>query len=255
MTTDILGTRRGASLELAFNRPARRNALTNAMYDALSEALAAAERDEGVRAIVFHGDEQAFTAGNDLADFLERPPAGEDSPVFRFIQAVLAGSKPLIAAVNGNAVGIGTTLLLHCDLVYAGENAKFSLPFAGLGLLPEFASSYTLPRIAGYHRAAEMLLLGEPYGAQQALAAGFVNRVLPPAETLPAARAAADRICALPAKSVRLTRQLLREVDRAPIAARAVEEARHFREMLGEPPAREAMSAFMQKRKPDFSKT
>jgi len=254
MTTDILGTRRGASLELAFNRPARRNALTNAMYDALSEALAAAERDEGVRAIVFHGDEQAFTAGNDLADFLERPPAGEDSPVFRFIQAVLAGSKPLIAAVNGNAVGIGTTLLLHCDLVYAGENAKFSLPFAGLGLLPEFASSYTLPRIAGYHRAAEMLLLGEPYGAQQALAAGFVNRVLPPAETLPAARAAADRICALPAKSVRLTRQLLREVDRAPIAARAVEEARHFREMLGEPPAREAMSAFMQKRKPDFSK-
>ena len=254
MTTDILATRRGASLELAFNRPARRNALTNAMYDALTEALAGAERDEGVRAIVFHGDEQAFTAGNDLADFLERPPAGEDSPVFRFIQAVLAGTKPLIAAANGNAVGIGTTLLLHCDLVYAGENAKFSLPFASLGLLPEFASSYTLPRIAGYHRAAEMLLLGEPYGAQQALAAGFVNRVLPPAETLGAARAAADRICALPAKSVRLTRQLLREVDRAPISARALQEAQHFRQMLGEPPAREAMSAFMEKRKPDFSK-
>lgn len=248
MTTDILATRRGASLELAFNRPARRNALTNAMYDALTEALAGAERDEGVRAIVFHGDEQAFTAGNDLADFLERPPAGEDSPVFRFIRAVLAGTKPLIAAANGNAVGIGTTLLLHCDLVYAGENAKFSLPFAGLGLLPEFASSYTLPRIAGYHRAAEMLLLGEPYGAQQALAAGFVNRVLPPGETLGAARAAADRICALPAKSVRLTRQLLRAVDRAPIAARALEEAQHFRRMLGEPPAREAMSKFFDKK-------
>jgi enoyl-CoA hydratase/carnithine racemase len=248
MTTDILATRRGASLELAFNRPARRNALTNAMYDALSEALAGAERDASVRAIVFHGDEQAFTAGNDLADFLERPPAGEDAPVFRFIQAVLAGGKPLIAAVNGNAVGIGTTLLLHCDLVYAGENAKFSLPFASLGLVPEFASSYTLPRIAGYHRAAEMLLLGEPYGAQQALAAGFVNRVLPPAETLPAARAAADRICALPAKSVRLTRQLLRQVDRAPIAARALEESHHFREMLGEPPAREAMAKFLDRK-------
>jgi enoyl-CoA hydratase/carnithine racemase len=255
MTTDILATRRGATLELGFNRPARRHALTNAMYEALTAGMLDAERDEGVRAIVFHGDEQAFTAGNDLADFLERPPRGEDAPVFRFIQSVLAGSKPLIAAVNGNAVGIGTTLLLHCDLVYAGENARFSLPFAGLGLLPEFASSYTLPRIAGHHRAAEMLLLGDAYGAHQALAAGFVNRVLPPAETLPAARAAADRICALPAKSVRLTRQLMRAAGREAIAARAVEEANHFRQMLGEPAAREAMSAFMEKRKPDFSKT
>src|SRR6187402_114349 len=170
MTSDILATRRGASLELAFNRPARRNALTNAMYAALSEALLAAERDEGVRAIVFHGDEQAFTAGNDLADFLERPPTGEDAPVFTFIRAVLGGTKPLLAAVNGNAVGIGTTLLLHCDLVYAGDNARFSLPFASLGLLPEFASSYVLPRIAGHHRAAEMLMLGEPFGPAQAMA-------------------------------------------------------------------------------------
>jgi enoyl-CoA hydratase/carnithine racemase len=248
MSTDISPARRGPTLELGFNRPARRNALTNAMYEALTEALLEAERDEGIRAIVFHGDEQAFTAGNDLADFLERPPRSEDAPVFRFIRAVLAGTKPLLAAPNGNAVGIGTTLLLHCDLVYAGDNARFSLPFASLGLLPEFASSYVLPRLAGHHRAAEMLLLGEPYGAQQALAAGFVNRVLPPAETLPAARAAADRICALPAKSVRLTRQLLRAAWREPISARASEEARHFGQMLEEPPAREAMSKFLDRK-------
>jgi len=254
MTTDILATRRGASLELAFNRPARKNALTNAMYEALTAAVREAEQDPGVRVVVFHGDDQAFTAGNDLGDFLEHPPRGEDAPVFRFIRAVLAGTKPLVAAVNGPAVGIGTTLLLHCDLVFAGVNARFILPFASLGVLPEFASSYVLPRLAGHHRAAEMLLLGEPFDAQRALAAGFVNRVLPAAETLPAARAAADRICALPEKSIRLTRALLRAGDREAIAARAAEEGAHFGRMLGEPAAREAMAAFMEKRKPDFSK-
>ena len=254
MTTDIQATRRGASLELAFNRPARKHALTHAMYETLTAAVLEAERDAGVRVILFHGDEQAFTAGNDLGDFLEHPPRSEDAPVFRFIRAVLAGTKPLVAAVNGPAVGIGTTLLLHCDLVYAGENARFILPFAGLGLLPEFASSYLLPRLAGHHRAAEMLLLGEPFDAERALAAGFVNRVLPAAETLPAARAAADRICALPEKSIRLTRALLHAGDKEAIAARAAEEGAHFARMLGEPAAREAMAAFMEKRKPDFSK-
>ena len=252
--TDILATRRGATLEIAFNRPARRNAITTAMYDAMTGALRSAEADAGVRVVLFHGQEDAFTAGNDLADFLERPPRGEDSPVFRFIEAVLAGTKPLVAAANGPAVGIGTTLLLHCDLVYAGANARFSLPFTHLGLVPEFASSYVLPLLAGYHRAAEILLLGEPFGVEQAQAAGFVTRVLAPAETLAAARAAADKICALPSKSIRLTRALLRETHRAAIEGRARAEGARFLEMLGEGPAREAMSAFLQKRKPDFSK-
>ena len=252
--TDILATRRGATLEIAFNRPARRNAITTAMYDAMTGALRSAEADAGVRVVLFHGQEDAFTAGNDLADFLERPPRGEDSPVFRFIEAVLAGTKPLVAAANGPAVGIGTTLLLHCDLVYAGANARFSLPFTHLGLVPEFASSYVLPLLAGHHRAAEILLLGEPFGVEQAQAAGFVTRVLAPAETLAAARAAADKICALPSKSIRLTRALLRETHRAAIEGRARAEGARFLEMLGEGPAREAMSAFLQKRKPDFSK-
>lgn len=253
-TTDITTTRRGATLEIALDRPARKNAITTAMYEAMAAAVRGAEGDDGVRAILFHGSEQAFTAGNDLADFLERPPRGEDAPVFRFIEAVLACTKPLVAAVNGPAVGIGTTLLLHCDLVYAGDNARFSMPFTSLGVVPEFASSYTLPLVAGYQRAAEMLLLGEPFGPAEALAAGFVTRVLPAAETLGAARIACDKLCALPAASIRLARKLMRDAHAAAILAQARAEGAHFSRMLDEPAAREAMSAFMQKRKPDFSK-
>ena len=250
MTTDILTARRGAVLAIGFNRPARRNALTHAMYEALESAMRAAEGDDAVRAILFHGQPDVFTAGNDIADFLERPPAGEDAPAFRFIDSVLACTKPLVAAVNGPAVGIGTTLLLHCDLVYAGDNARFSLPFTHLGVVPEFASSYVLPLVAGYQRAAELLLLGEPFGPDQALAAGFVTRVVPAAESLAAAQAAADKLCALPAKSIRLTRALMRAGHREAIRAQVRTESAHFREMLGEGPARAALAAFMQKRKP-----
>ena len=252
--SEITTTRRNAVLEIAIDRPARKNALTHAMYEALAAAVRAGEKDEDVRAMLFHGSEAAFTAGNDIADFIERPPAGPEAPVFQFISSVLATSKPLVAAVTGPAVGIGTTLLLHCDLVYAGDNARFSMPFTGLGLLPEFGSSYVLPLIAGYHRAAEMLLLGEPFGAEQALAAGIVTKVVPAAEALSTARAAADKLCALPAKSVRLTRSLLREAHRDALIARVRAEADHFRDMLAEPAAREALTAFMEKRKPDFSK-
>ena len=254
MTPEIRTSRRGATLEIALDRPSRKNAITTAMYQAMAEAVRGAESDDGIRAILFHGSDEAFTAGNDLADFLERPPRDEGAPVFRFIDAVLAGTKPLIAAVNGPAVGIGTTLLLHCDLVYAGENARFSMPFTSLGVVPEFGSSYALPLVAGYQRAAELLLLGEPFGPQQAIAAGFVTRVLPAGETLAAARAAADKLCALPAGSVRLTRALMRGAHAQAIVAQARTEGAHFAKMLDEPAAREAMSAFMQKRKPDFSK-
>jgi len=254
MTAEIRIARRGNTLEIALDRPARKNAITTAMYTAMADAVRDAEADADVRAILFHGSDEAFTAGNDLADFLERPPRDEGAPVFRFIEAVLACTKPLIAAVNGPAVGIGTTLLLHCDFVYAGDNARFSLPFTSLGLLPEFGSSYTLPLVAGYQRAAELLLLGEPFGPEQAMAAGFVTRVLPAKETLAAARAAADKLCALPAKSIRLTRSMMRAAHAQAILAQARAEGAHFGQMLEEPAAREAMSAFLQKRKPDFSK-
>ena len=252
---DILTARDGAVFAIEFNRPQRRNAITAQMYTQLAEAIEQAEADAGVRAILIHGQAEAFTAGNDIEDFMRRPPAGEDTPVFRF-QRVLSGArKPVVAAVNGPAVGIGTTLLLHCDLVYAGDNARFQLPFVSLGVVPEFASSYLLPLVAGYQRAAELLLLGEPFDAQKALQAGFVTRVVPSAETLDVAFAAAQKLCALPEKSVRVTRALLRDAHREAIARRIELEGEHFRAMLGEPAAREAFAAFLEKRKPDFSRS
>jgi enoyl-CoA hydratase/carnithine racemase len=248
----IVLERRGAVLGIGFDRPGKRNALTAAMYTAMAQPLAAAESDEGVRAIVFHGNPEAFTAGNDLEDFLQRPPQGDDAPVFVFLLAVARGTKPLLAAVNGPAAGLGTTLLLHCDLVFAGDNARFSLPFVQLGLVPEFGSSYLLPLVAGTTRAAALMLLGEPFDAQAARDAGIVTRVLPAAESLEAAWAAAQKLARLPRKSVALTRSLLRAAHREEIERRLREESAHFRAMLGEPAAREALAAFMEKRAPVF---
>jgi enoyl-CoA hydratase/carnithine racemase len=251
---DIVTSRDGAVLAIEFNRPQKKNAFTSDMYVALAAALREGERDDTVRAILFHGQPGVFTAGNDLEDFMKRPPQGADSPVFHFLEAASEAAKPLIAAVNGPAVGIGTTLLLHCDLVYAGDDARFRLPFASLGLVPEFASSYLLPLVAGYQRAAELLLLGEAFDAQKAYAAGFVTAVVPAAQALDTARAAARKIAALPVKSVRLTKALLKDAHRAAVRNQLQVEGDHFREMLGEPAAREALAAFLEKRAPDFSK-
>ena len=251
---DIVASREAGVQRIAFNRPARRNAITAAMYDLLSAALREAEADESIRAIVIHGQDDAFTAGNDLEDFIRQPPLGDDTPVFRFLRVMSAARKPIVAAVNGSAVGIGTTLLLHCDLVYAGDNARFQLPFVGLGLVPEFASSYLLPLVAGYHRAAELLLLGDPFDAAKASECGFVTRVVPAAETLETALHSAKRLAALPPKSVRLTKELMKAGHGDAVQARIAAEGAHFRAMLGEPAAREALAAFMEKRKPDFGK-
>jgi enoyl-CoA hydratase/carnithine racemase len=248
-STEILTERRGAVLAIAFHRPEKKNALTAGMYAAMAQAVAAAEADAGVRVVLFHGAPDVFTSGNDIEDFLERPPTGENPPVFRFLQAVSHAAKPIVAAVNGPAVGLGTTLLLHCELVYAGDNARFVMPFTSLGLVPEFASSYLLPLVAGYPRAAEWLLLGEPFGPAEALAAGLVTRVVPAAQTLDVAWQAAERLAALPEKSVRLTKELLKSAHREQIDRQLATEGRHFLEMLGEPAARAALAAFMQRRK------
>ena len=237
---------------IQFNRPSKKNAFTAAMYQAMSEALAEAERDASVRAILFMGNAEAFTAGNDLEDFVNDPPMSPDAPVFRFMQAVTEAAKPLVAAVAGNAVGIGTTLLLHCELVYAADNAKFALPFSRLGLCPEFASSFLLPQLAGYQRAAEALLLGEAFGAEEAYDMGLVNRVLPKDELFAFAQAQAGKLAALPAASVRITKRLMKSQQQAVVAAQMAEEIRNFAAMLPAPAAREAVSAFLEKRKPDF---
>jgi enoyl-CoA hydratase/carnithine racemase len=219
------------------------------MYAAMTAHVAEAERDESIRAVIFHGLPEAFTAGNDLEDFAQRPPQGQETPVFRFLHTVSAAEKPLVAAVTGPAVGIGTTLLLHCDLVYAGDNARFSMPFVHLGLVPEFASSYLLPLVAGYQRAAELLLLGEPFDAQKAYEAGFVTRVVPAAEALDTAWREATKLAALPPKSVRVTKSLMKSRHAEMVRSQLAAEGEHFRTMLTEPAARAAFAAFFARRK------
>ncbi len=242
----------GGVATLAFSRPEKKNAITAAMYQSLADALHAAGRDDAVRVIVITGDGGCFTAGNDLEDFLRRPPQGNDSPVAQFMHALAGTAKPVIAAVPGLAIGIGTTLLLHCDLVYAADGAKFAMPFAQLGLCPEFASSVLLPRLAGYPRAAEMLLLGEAFDAQEAQRIGLLNRVLPAAELMPFVEARAAKLAALPAQSLRLTKQLMKADGASSVDAAMASEMRHFLQLLDGPDAKEAFAAFLEKRKPQF---
>ena len=252
-TPDIKVEVRDRVLSIELARLDKKNALTGAMYGAMAEALARAEADAQVRAILIHGTRDCFTAGNDLKDFLNRD-AGGPSPAFQFITGLPKLAKPLIAAVGGPAVGIGTTLLLHCDLVYASPNARFQMPFVPLGLVPEAASSLLLPMIAGYQRAAELLLLGQPFAAEKAMAAGFVTEIVPEAELLERARSAALAVAALPPASVRLSKQLMKRALAGPVAEQMAEEGRIFAERLQSGEAKEAMTAFFEKRKPDFSR-
>jgi enoyl-CoA hydratase/carnithine racemase len=251
---DVLISKENGILTITFNRPDKKNAITAAMYQTIADALMDAECDAEVRAILFTGKLEIFTAGNDLDDFLKNPPQSTKSPVYQFIQNLSHTTKPVIAAVSGPAVGIGTTLLLHCDFVYAADNARFSMPFAKLGLCPEFASSLLLPQIAGYQRAAEKLMLGDAFSAQEACAMGFVNKVLPPSEVLAFAQAQAAKLVALPASSLCATKRLMKGKQIAAVEAKIKEESVHFSEMLVSKEAKEAFTAFFEKRKPDFTK-
>lgn len=252
---DILTNKADGILTIAFNRPEKKNAITSAMYRTMADAIRDAESDAAVRALLITGKPEVFTAGNDLEDFLKNTSADvADLPVAHFMRALSTAAKPVVAAVAGNAVGIGTTLLLHCDLVYAAENAKFAMPFTQLGLCPEFASSLLLAQMAGYHRAAEKLMLGEAFSAQEACEMGLVSRVLPLADLLPFAHGQAVKLAALPASSLRTTKRLMKEGQVAAIAARMTEENKHFGDMLGSQEAKEAFAAFFEKRRPDFSK-
>jgi enoyl-CoA hydratase/carnithine racemase len=251
--SDILVHTEAGVCTLTFNRPDKKNSLTAAMYSALADALQLAQDDAAVRCVVFQGSENIFTAGNDIGDFLHSPPATLDSPVFRFLRGIAQFPKPLVAAVCGPAVGIGTTLLFHCDLVYAGDNAAFSMPFVNLGLCPEAASSLLVPQMLGYHRAAEALLLGEPFMAEAALEVGLVNRVLPPLEVAGYAQTVARKLAAKPISSLIETKRLMKKGQTAQVLAVMGEEGQSFGRMLREPAAREAFGAFMERRKPDFS--
>jgi enoyl-CoA hydratase/carnithine racemase len=204
--------------------------------------------------LVFQGHEAVFCAGNDIAAFLHNPPSSQDAPVFRLLRNIAAFPKPVLAAVAGPAVGIGTTLLFHCDLVYAGDNAAFAMPFVNLGVCPEAASSLLAPQMMGYHRAAEALLLGEPFMAEAALEIGLVNRVLPPTEVNSYVQAQARKLAAKPLSSLLETKRLMKTGQAALVQKQMNEEAASCGRMLTEPAAKEAFGAFMEKRKPDFSK-
>ncbi|HVK31968.1 MAG TPA: enoyl-CoA hydratase [Burkholderiaceae bacterium] len=241
-----------ATIEIA--RPEKKNALTVEMYQAMADAIDAAAADAAVRALLITGQPGIFTSGNDLQDFLNRPrPNIGESPVFRFMHALIACDKPVVAAVTGGAIGIGVTMLLHCDFVYVSDEARLAMPFTSLGLVPEFASSLIVPQLMGGRRAAEKLLLGDPFNGEAAVECGIANAVLPAGEVAAHARRVAERFNAMPPGAVRDSKRLMRDPQRAAWLDAIRREGAVFTERLSSGEAREAMQAVLEKRKPDFS--
>lgn len=251
MSEHIRVEKKNAVLSVTLARPERRNAITVAMYAALADAVEQATADPSIRLVTFRGEGQDFAAGNDLADFLEvRPRDGEEIAVWRFLRALAACETPLAAAVHGNCVGIGTTMLLHCDLVVAEEGTRFSMPFVDLGLIPEAGSSLLLPRLAGRRLAARYLLLGEPFGVDEAVSIGLVSHRAATGELEACLDRVMEQLLAKPAEALRATQRLLRHGARDEILERMLVEGGVFTERLNSPEVKEAISAFFEKRKP-----
>ena len=246
MTNDVIVAREENILRITMNRPAKKNALTGAMYDAMREALELAGRDEAIRAVLITGTDGVFTAGNDIGDFLAGTRDAHGSPALRFIQTIALCDTPIVAAVDGNAVGVGTTMLFHCDLVYAAPSAKFRMPFIDLGLVPEAASSMTVPLRVGMAKAAEWLLLGEAFDAHEAHRCGVINQVVAAGELIDTALNAAKRLAAKPRHALAATRRLMRG-DRQAIRAQMERESKEFAAALESPEAKAAFSAFLSK--------
>jgi enoyl-CoA hydratase/carnithine racemase len=240
-------------LTIRMNRPEKKNALSGAMYMAMTEALQQADRDPAVRVVLITGAQDCFTAGNDLADFASARP-GQVSPAILYLETLAATAKPVVAAVAGVAVGIGTTMLLHCDLVYAASSTRFQLPFVNLGLCPEAASSTLLPARIGHARAAQILFFGEPFAADVAHQLGLVNQVFADAELLASALAKARQLAEKPPAALRTTKMLLKSGSAEAIKQSMAREGQNFAALLQAPEAKEAMAAFMERRKPDFSR-
>ncbi|WP_298450288.1 enoyl-CoA hydratase [uncultured Marinobacter sp.] len=242
-------------LTVRINRPERKNALTHAMYTALGDALEQAESDDGIRCVLFTGSEDCFTAGNDLSDFASGLKGSfRETPVGRFLMLLAKATKPVVASVNGPAVGIGTTMLLHCDFVFAGTNARFQMPFANLGLCPEGGSSLLLPSWVGRVRAAELLMLGGAFIAEDAYRLGLINRVCDPSDTEKAALETCEKLVNQAPAAIRATKMLLNKPVQQELEATMLAEGELFSARLKSPEAAEAFGAFMQKRKPDFSR-
>ncbi len=244
----IIVRRDGAVLEIRFNRPEKKNAITNAMYGAMADAVASAQSDDDVRSVLFTAAGDFFSAGNDIKDFAAQSAGAFDGPrhVGRFLEEVIKAEKPIVAAVQGHAVGVGTTMLFQCDLVYVAEHARLTVPFIDLGVVPENASSLTMVDRLGHTRAFALFGLGEPLMGKDAATWGLANAALPAAEVEPRARAAAQTLASKPPQSLRLTKKLMR--DREALLARMNEEGAIFAERLRSPEAAAAFAAFLTKR-------
>ena len=252
---DIVTEHAGSILRIQLNRPTKRNAMTSAMYVALSDILKKATKDERTRVALWHGAGDSFCAGNDIEDFLKNPPGPGESPQAQLMNALIDFDKPLIAAVQGAAIGGGTTMLLHCDFVYAGESAKFQMPFINLALVPEFGSSSIVPARIGHLCAAELILLGSPYDAKRAAELGLVTQIVPDQDLLSIATATAQKLAAKPAGALQASKRLIKPPFRQQIAAAMKAENEEFSAQVRSADAKEALTAFLEKRKPDFTRS
>ena len=253
--SDIIKERSGSILRVQLNRPAKKNAMTMSMYVTLADILNDAAKDEQVHVVLWHGAGDSFCAGNDVEDFLKNPPGPGESPQARLMNAFINFDKPLIAAVQGAAIGGGTTMLTHCDFVYAGETAKFQMPFINLGLVPEFGSSCSVPIRIGHIRAAELILLGLPFDARRAAELGLVTRVVPDQELLATATETAQKLADKPAGALRACKRLMKRSSREQIEQAMKVEGEEFASRVRSAEAREAFTAFLEKRPPNFSRT
>jgi len=252
--SEILTETKGSILRVTVNRPEKKNAMTSAMYNALADVFNEAAKDDDVSVVIWDAAGDSFSAGNDIEDFLKNPPGQGESPQARLGEALLNLDKPVIAAVKGVAIGGGTTLLTHCDFVYAGESSKFKLPFVDLGLVPEFGSSWSLPAGSGYIRAAELFLLAQPFSAEVAVEIGLVTQVVPDTELSETVTQTAEKLAAKPIGALRATKKLLRQSSRQQIDQAIEAELEQFSSRVRSAEVREVFTAFMEKRKPDFAK-
>jgi len=252
--SDIVTERSNGILRVQFNRPEKKNAMTGAMYTSLADIFNRAAEDEEVRVALWHSAGDAFCAGNDMGDFLNNPPGPGNFPQGRLMDAFVRFEKPIVVAVQGAAIGGGTTMLTHCDFVYAGESAKFQLPFINLGLVPEFGSSYSVPARMGHLRAAELYLLGERFTAARAAELGLVTRVVPDHDLLASATATAQKLAAKPSGALRASKRLLKQASIGEVKAAIKAEMQEFFERVRSAEAKEAFSAFLEKRPANFTK-
>jgi enoyl-CoA hydratase/carnithine racemase len=248
--SDIVTERSGSILEIQLNRPAKKNAMTSSMYVTIADVLDAAAKDDQVRAVLWHGAGDAFSAGNDLEDFMKNPPGPGESPQARLMSALINFAKPLVAAVHGLAIGGGTTMLAHCDFVYAGQSTRFQLPFISLALVPEFGSSYLLPLRGGYLGAAEVILLGQPFDASRAAELGLITKAVPDQQVLAIARDAAQKLAEKPAGALQACKRLMKQAAREQLEQAVKLENVEFAAQVRSAEAKQAFSAFFAKRRP-----